>query len=168
GLAGGAPPAASAATEADAGGGGGGGGGGGFSFAFGGDGAGPTATTPSDGLIKGTALKGGPGKEGPAAPDTAGGAIASVGGLSSDNPGPGPSSATALTDGAAGEDPSASAAGPLSGTVRALWRPLGDVVAVAARFVRTGKREDVESAWLGDRRALTQDFKRKHKDAVKG
>ncbi|CAM9917259.1 unnamed protein product, partial [Ectocarpus fasciculatus] len=50
----------------------------------------------------------------------------------------------------------------------ALWRPLDEVVAVAARFMRTGKREDVETAWLGERRALTQDFKRKHKDAVKG
>ncbi|CAM9794698.1 unnamed protein product, partial [Ectocarpus sp. 12 AP-2014] len=50
----------------------------------------------------------------------------------------------------------------------ALWRPLDEVVAIAARFMRTGKREDVEAAWLGERRALTQDFKRKHKDAVKG
>lgn len=61
-----------------------------------------------------------------------------------------------------------SAASPLQETETALWRPLGDLVAVAARFVRTGKREDVEAAWLGERRALTQDFKRKHKDAVKG
>lgn len=48
------------------------------------------------------------------------------------------------------------------------WRPLSDVVAVAAQFVRAGKREDVETAWLGKRKALTQDFKRKHKDALKG
>lgn len=61
-----------------------------------------------------------------------------------------------------------SADGAPQGTETALWRSLGDVVAVAARFVRTGKREDVEVAWLGERRALTQDFKRKHKDAVKG
>ena len=54
------------------------------------------------------------------------------------------------------------------GTDTALWRPLGDIVAVGARFVRTGGRENVEAAWLGERRALTQDFKRKHKDAVKG
>lgn len=63
---------------------------------------------------------------------------------------------------------SPSAPSALGRTELALWRPLGDVVAVAARFVRTGKREDVEAAWLGERRALTQDFKRKHKDAVKG
>ena len=49
-----------------------------------------------------------------------------------------------------------------------LWCPLEDVVSIATRFVRSDKREDVEAAWLGERRALTQDFKRKHKDAVKG
>lgn len=49
-----------------------------------------------------------------------------------------------------------------------LWRPLEDVEAVAMRFVRSDKREKVEAAWLEERRALTHDFKRKHKDAVKG
>eukprot|EP00752_Nemacystus_decipiens_P007935 g7089.t1 len=53
-------------------------------------------------------------------------------------------------------------------TETALWRPLGDVVAFGARFVRVGERDHVEAAWLSERRALTQDFKRKHKDAVKG
>lgn len=48
-----------------------------------------------------------------------------------------------------------------------LWRPLDQVIAVAARFVRAGCQEDVEAAWLKDRKALTEDFKRKHKDAVK-
>lgn len=49
-----------------------------------------------------------------------------------------------------------------------LWRPLEDMEAVAMRFVRSDKREEVEAAWLEERRALTHDFKRKHKDAVKG
>lgn len=49
-----------------------------------------------------------------------------------------------------------------------LWRPLAAVVTVAAGFVRTGSREEIESTWIQERRALTQDFKRKHKDAVKG
>lgn len=48
-----------------------------------------------------------------------------------------------------------------------LWRSLDDVMAVASKFVRSGCREDVEAAWLRDRKALTDDFKRKHKDAVK-
>lgn len=48
------------------------------------------------------------------------------------------------------------------------WRPLSDVVTAAARFVRVGSRADIEATWIHERHALTQDFKRKHKDAVKG
>lgn len=57
---------------------------------------------------------------------------------------------------------------PVAATSSLLWRPLAAVVTVAAGFVRAGSREEIESAWIQGRRALTQDFKRKHKDAVKG
>lgn len=151
GLAG-ASPATTTAPAADAG----------FSFAFGGDAAGSTVTTLPNGP-EGTAVVGGTGEEPPTQ------VTASTKGLSSkDTVAAVPFPTARSKDGAPGQDPSASAAVPSSDTGTVLWRPLGDVVAVAARFVRTGKREEVESAWLGERRGLTQDFKRKHKDAVKG
>eukprot|EP00903_Cladosiphon_okamuranus_P015959 g14741.t1 len=121
---------------------------GGFSFAFSSGAVGTTAahTEAGDGAITGSAA--GQNEQPP---------------WRRQSPGVDPASGPAEE-----HDTRSSAGSALQGTERALWRPLGDVVAVGARFVRTGNREQVEAAWLGERRALTQDFKRKHKDAVKG
>lgn len=122
---------------------------GGFSFAFGSGAAWVPAAHTDEG--EGTAV------------------TVSAAGQSEQPPSPRPSPGVHSASGPAeehGTPPSAASA--LQGTETGLWRPLGDVVAIGARFVRTGKREHVEATWLGERRALTQDFKRKHKDAVKG
>ncbi|CAM9600082.1 unnamed protein product [Pylaiella littoralis] len=157
------------ATGAEAG---GGGGGGGFSFAFG------SETTKSSAAVVHAGEEGGinpmaaEGRAAGAGLPTSNDLIPCLkGGLSSSSNSASPSSALpASTNNRShpGLTPPSAAAGAIPGTQSVLWRPLGDVVAVAARFVRTGKREDVEVTWLGERRSLTQDFKRKHKDAVKG
>lgn len=132
---------------------------GGFSFAFGSGAAGVTPTQADAGErgVTGSATSQGPqvppSRHSPGL-DPASGPVDEH----STHPQPEPTPASA----------SNAPQGTVTETETALWRPLGDIVAAGARFVRTGKREHVEAAWLGERRALTQDFKRKHKDAVKG